>query len=195
MAIEQLIAQYGPPAVFAGGFFEGETSAVLGGLMAHRLQGAGLASGPGMALMVALGAWSADQMWFLLSRHAPDRGVVQRLRAKAAASRAAGFVDRHRMVLALTYRFVPGLRMIGPVLLAQTGMRWPVFLAINTGVVAVWASLFTAIGYHFGLAAEHVLGRLHPHHWTGLLVAVAVAGVAGHLILRRRSVQKPPDQA
>ena len=163
--------------------------------MAHRLQGAGLASGPGMALMVGLGAWSADQMWFLLSRLAPDRGMVQRLRAKAAASRAAGIVQRHQMLLALCYRFVPGLRIVGPILLAQTGLRWPVFLAINTVVVAVWASLFTALGYHFGLATEHVLGHLHPHHWTWLLAAVAVAGLACHLIFRRRSAQKPPDQA
>lgn len=163
--------------------------------MAHRAQGTGLASGPGMALMAAAGAWASDQMWFLLARYAPNRGLVQRLRAKAAASPATRFVARHRLALALGYRFVPGLRIAGPMLLAQTEMRWPLFLAINTAIAAIWGCLFTALGYHFGLAAEHLLGRLHLQHWLLLVAAVVVAGIAGHLILRRRSVQKSPDQA
>ena len=195
MSLETLISAYGPPAVFAGCLLEGETAAILGGFIAHRAQGSGI-GGPGMAVVAAAGAFLGDQLWFLVDRHAPDRGMVQRLRQKARDSRFVPLLHRHKIGMTLAFRFIPGLRIAGPVLLSQTNLRWPVYAVLNAASVAVWASLFTALGYHFGLEAEHLLGHLHPHHWFWLAGGMLALGLLAQRLLHRgRSGQQPPDQA
>lgn len=190
MSLESLITGWGPPAVFLGAFLEGETAATLGGMMAHRAGPGGLSGPFGMGGMAAAGAFLADQMWFLTARHLPDRGAMARLRAKARASRLAAGLERRRHVAAFLFRFLPGARIVGPVLLAQTGIGWPAFAAANALAVAIWATVFTALGYHFGLAAEAALGRLAAHHWLILAGLAGVAGLALHRHLRRRG-QRP----
>ncbi|AWD20593.1 DedA family protein [Fuscovulum blasticum] len=202
MSIESLIQAYGPAAVFLGCFFEGETAALLGGVFAHRgLDGGtaalmpdpvgsarwfGIGAWSGMAAVAGLGAFLADQMWFLLSRHAPDVGPLRRLRQAAAASPLRSRLESSRHLMAMLFRFIPGTRIAGPILLAQTALSWPAFAALNGASVCVWALLFTGLGYHFGLAAEALLGRLAAHHWLWLVAGLALAGLAAHRLVFRR---------
>ncbi|MGA0542307.1 DedA family protein [Neotabrizicola sp. VNH66] len=181
--IEALIAAGGPFAVFLGCFLEGETAAVLGGLIAHR----SLAPYPLIAGLAFLGAFLADVMWFLLSRRAPDRGPVRRLRAKAAQSPFAARLHRNADLMTFAFRFLPGTRILGPVLLAQTPLPVLRFVLLNALASALWAGVFTGIGWQFGLAAEGIFGRLAAHHWLIALAVLAVAAVALHLWLSRRS--------
>lgn len=178
--LEGLIAAWGPFAVFWGCFFEGETAAMLGGLMAHR----GLASWPLIAALAVAGAFLADQMWFFLARLAPRRGRIERLRQKARESRLGQRVEANRLWIALIYRFIPGTRILGPVLLAQTDMGWRSFVAANAAMSIVWGLIFTWIGYRFGDTAERLFGRLGGHHWLSLLLAVVGLGVILHLVIR-----------
>ena len=186
--LEGLIAAWGPLAVFLGCFVEGETAAILGGLIAHR----GLAPFTLVALAAFAGAFLADQMWFGLSRHAPDRGMIRKMRARAAASGFRARLEARGSLMALVFRFLPGTRIIGPVLLAQTAMSWPRFALLNGAAAALWAVVFTGLGWHFGLAAEGIFGRLRGHHWLIALALLAVAALAAHVWLRRRTAQARP---
>ncbi len=182
MSLEGLIAVWGPPAVFAGCFAEGETAAVLGGMIAHR----GLAGWLEIAGLAAAGACLADQMWFLLARHAGRGGRLAALKARAGQSRIAVWAGRHAVAATLAFRFVPGTRIAGPLVLAQTALPWRVFALLNALSVAVWAVVFTGIGYHFGRAAEALWGRLPLHHWGLVLGGTGAVLLALHLALRTR---------
>ncbi len=190
MSLESLVANWGPAAVFVGCFFEGETSAVLGGVIAHR----GIAGWLVMAAAAAAGAYSADQAWFLLSRHAGNWPRLARLRERAAASRFQAGLGRHAVVASLIFRFIPGTRIVGPVLLAQTGLRWPVFALLDGLSVLVWAAIFTALGYHFGRAAEALFGHMPLHDWLWLVLILGAIVLTLHLLWRHRASRKaePP---
>lgn len=189
--LEQLIAQFGAPAVLVGCFLEGEAAAILGGLIAHR----GHVTWPVIAALAATGAFLSDQMWFALSRLAPAGGRLGALRARALRSPLRPRLERHRTVMTLAFRFLPGARIAGPVLLAQLGQSWPRFAALDALSVSVWAVIWTGLGYHSGAAVEALLGRLHPHHWGLMVLALGAAGFAAHFWLRRRSARQAADQA
>ncbi|MBE2277751.1 MAG: VTT domain-containing protein [Rhodobacteraceae bacterium] len=195
MSLESLVASWGPTwgpaAVFAGCALEGETSAILGGMIAHR----GIAGWLVMAASAAAGAFVADQGWFLLSRHAGTWPRLARLRQLAAASRFQAGLGRHAVLASLIFRFVPGTRILGPVLLAQTGLGWPVFAALDGLSVLVWAGIFTALGYHFGRATEALFGRLPLHDWLWLVLAVGAVALTLHLLWRRRASRKAGPRA
>ncbi len=187
MTFEALISRWGLFAVFWGCFFEGETAAVLGGVIAHH----GLIGWSLTAITAFFGAFLADQMWFLLSRHMPREGRIGgwlgRLSGKARATWLHQWLSRHPEGLTLAFRFVPGTRIVGPILLAQTGLSWARFSLLNALSCVIWAVAFTGIGYHFGRAAHAVLGRLHGLHLGLLLMVPGAAGLLLHLLLRRRA--------
>lgn len=187
MTLEGLLSRWGLVAVFWGCFFEGETAAVLGGVITHH----GLTHLALTALAAFAGAFIADQMWFLMSRHMPREGrIAARLARIADTARASWlhrWLSRHPDGLTLAFRFVPGTRIVGPVLLAQTAMSWPRFTLLNALSCAVWALVFTALGYHFGRAVYLLLGRLHGLHLGLMLLVLAASGLALHLVLRRKA--------
>ncbi|NPD15666.1 DedA family protein [Xinfangfangia sp. D13-10-4-6] len=187
MSLESLISRWGLWAVFWGCFFEGETAAVLGGVIAHH----GLTGWKVTAIVAFCGAVAGDQMWFLLSRHISGQGWIAsrlaRLRGKPGAAQIRQWVSDHPDGLTLAFRFVPGTRILGPILLAQAGVSWLRFTALNALSCLVWAVGFTAIGYHFGLAAHVILGRLHGLHLGLLLLFVIAAGLALRLVIRART--------
>ncbi len=185
-SLEGLISRWGLFAVFWGCFFEGETAAVLGGLITHH----GLEHWALTALTAFTGALAADQMWFLLSRYMPRQGRtgawLDRLSGKAKASWLHQWLSRHPDGLTLVFRFVPGTRIVGPLLLAQTGMSWLRFSLLNALSCAVWAVLFTALGYHFGAVVIALMGRLHGLHLGLMLAVIAALGLALHFHMRRK---------
>lgn len=189
MGFEALLARWGLIAVFLGCFFEGETAAVIGGVIAHR----GLLHWAETAAVAALGALTADQFWFLLARYMPERGWIgariAALRRRAKASWLHRRLEANGDLAAMSFRYIPGTRILGPVMLAQTAMPWRRFALLNGLSTLIWASAFTGIGYHFGWAAEAMLGHLHPKHLPVLIIGIVAGFGLLHLALRlwRRS--------
>ncbi len=207
LGFESLLSRWGLIAVFWGCFFEGETAAMLGGVIIHR----GLLDWVWTALAAFLGAFIADQMWFLLSRHMSRRkeirgpaggqtggqtggGISGRIghwlgtaTQKARSGWVHDWLSGHPDGLTLAFRFVPGTRIIGPVLLAQTDMGWGRFSLLNGLSCAVWAAGFTALGYHFGRAFAAVFTDLHALHPGLLVLGFGAAGLSLRVLLRRRT--------
>ncbi|WP_112309564.1 DedA family protein [Pseudogemmobacter bohemicus] len=187
MTFEDLLSRWGLIAVLWGCFFEGETAAILGGVITHH----GLTHWAATAGVAFAGAFIADQMWFLLSRHMPAGGRIggwlSRLSGKARATWLHQWLARHPDGLTLAFRFVPGTRIIGPILLAQTPIGWLRFSALNALSCLIWAVGFTTLGYHFGRAVTLALGRLHGLHLGLLLALVAAVGLALHVLLQRKA--------
>lgn len=83
MALEQLVSDYGAFGLFAGAGLEGETVAMLGGVLAHR----GLLDFWTAVLAVAAGSFLTDQIFFLAGRRFRNSSWVRKLQAGPAGAR------------------------------------------------------------------------------------------------------------
>lgn len=174
MTAETLLAQYGLAAVFVGAGLEGETATVAGGLLAHE------GYWPLWAAMVAAAAGSfiADQLFFLIGRRFQDHRRVKRMRDKPGFARAMAAFERRPIGFIFIFRFLYGLRTISPIAIGTTQVSARTFMVVNAISAAVWAALFTGIGFLFGREFEGLMRSLRPHlHW--LLLAAVVIALAG----------------
>ena len=174
MTAEALLARYGLAAVFVGAGLEGETATVAGGLLAHE------GYWPLWAAMVAAAAGSfvADQGFFLIGRRFQDHRRVRRLRERPGFARAMAAFERRPIGFIFFFRFLYGLRTISPIAIGTTQVSARTFMIVNAASAAVWAALFTGIGYLFGSEFESLMRSIRPHlHW--LLAAAVVIAAAG----------------
>jgi membrane protein DedA with SNARE-associated domain len=187
--IHHLIEQYGLIAVFLGCVAEGESAAILGGFFAHQhvfvLWHAALAA--------FFGAFAGDTFFFVLGRSFEDHPRVLNLRRRPGFSHAYQMVRDHPSLFVLSNRYIYGMRLVGGIAAGLSGISPLRFVALNALSSAVWAALFTGLGYVFGLGAEQIVGRALLHHQRllialgiGLAVAAAAFLVAHHVAGRER---------
>lgn len=182
MSIESLITRYGLAAIFLGAGFEGETSVVTGGLLAHQhllpLVGTGIAA--------ATGSFAADQLFFFIGRRYRDTARIRRMTERPAFARALETLDRHPTAFILGFRFLYGLRTISPIAIGTSHVPARTFVALNAISAIVWAAVFTAVGYMFGDRVLSLLGG-RPKPLVGIaILAGVVAAVFVALRLWRR---------
>lgn len=170
--IHRLVEQYGLIAVFAGCMAEGESAAILGGFFAH--QHVFLVWQTWLAAL--LGAFAGDTFFFVLGHSFADNPRVVRLRKRPGFDHAYQLVRSHPNLFVLSNRYIYGMRLVGGIAAGFSGISLPHFAALNAISSAVWASLFTGIGYVFGLGAEQFIGRALVHH-ERLLIALAIGVV------------------
>ncbi|USU10516.1 DedA family protein [Sphingomonadaceae bacterium OTU29MARTA1] len=174
MTIEALIAQYGLAAVFLGAGIEGETMVLAGGLFAHE----GLLSLPGTMIAAAAGSFVADQAFFAAGRRFREHRWVKRAQGKPAFAKALQTLERHPIGFIFAFRFLYGLRTVSPIAIGTSHVPTRTFLCINAASAAVWATLFTGLGYVFGTGVAELLGRYRPHgrQWLWVALAAIVLG-------------------
>lgn len=173
--IEGFVESYGTVAVFAGTALEGEAVAIAGGVLAHR----DLMTFWAVALAAAAGGYLSDMAIYGVARTWRD---TPRLRGLMENDKVAGLVarlSRNMVLFALVFRFIPGMRTVGPVSLASLGMT-PLAYGVFTGVSAlVWGITGVSVGYFMGHSFERIFGELHrvEHALIGpAIVAVLLAG-------------------
>lgn len=176
-----LIANYGVVAVFLGALTEGETAVFLGGVFAHRH----LLPYWQVALAASLGSLLTDQALFLAGRYAARSSLVGRITAAPAMRKVTSFLDTHPTGFIFAFRFIYGMRTVGPVAIGLSKVPIVRFLALNAAAALLWGLAVTAIGYLFGNTVEMLFGRLHLHIHLLIAVAVAVAAVATVAIVMR----------
>ncbi|HVF94149.1 MAG TPA: DedA family protein, partial [Sphingomonas sp.] len=165
MSLETLIADYGLVAVFLGAGIEGETAAVIGGVIAQE----GLVSLPLAMAAAVLGSFVADQLFFAFGRHFRDHPRVRRIAARPAFVRALATFERYPVGFIFAFRFLYGLRTASPIAIGTTQVATRRFLMINFAAATLWGALFVMIGYVFGEGFERLIGRLKPG-WPTLAV-------------------------
>lgn len=185
--ITAFVTEYGPLVVLAGTFFEGETIVLVAGFLAHQE----LFDPFIVGLCAFAGAVLGDQLWFYLGRRHADHALVRRLTRQALFEKALGAIERHPRKFILSYRFIYGLRTVSPVALGLSGVPAGLFLMLNVIAAAVWAAVFTALGYFFGQAIEAVWGDIqaveHKLFLAGLGAIAAFLLIQVIRKLRRRA--------
>jgi membrane protein DedA with SNARE-associated domain len=187
--IEELISRWGYFAIVAGTLFEGETTLLAAGAMAHR----GLLSLPIVLAVAFFGGVLGDQIWFQIGRRFGQPFIDRRPGWRKRLASVDRLLNRYGTMFVVLFRFlpVPLVRTITPVLLGSRGYPVLRFAMLNIAGGALWTVLLTAAGYGLGAAASSIIGR--PIRPKELLLGVLVLGVVLWLLfqlvslLRRKS--------
>ena len=191
MTLEQAFAHYGPVVVFLGAAFEGNLAVIAGGLLAHQK----LASVWVMGLAATSGSWLVDQGLFMAGRRFRDNSFVQRTCRTRAFAKSLAFIERYPNSFILTFRFIYGVRLAGPVALGVTRVTNLRFFILNFIGAVIWAAAFTLAGFFFGEAIEALFGQIKAFEryiaWAigGGIVVFAVY----HLVRRLRGKRLGSD--
>lgn len=180
MTIDGLIAQYGLVGIFLGSGTEGEAAAVAGGLVAHRR----LIPLWQVAAAVYFGQLLAGQILFLVARRFRDAPWIRKQTARPAYAKVLSALEKRPIGLILVYRFVFGVRTLTPLVLGGSRISTARFSVFNAVGAAIWATVFTGLGYGFGRTVEHLFGHLPstPHLIMigGVVVVVLILAWAFH---------------
>ena len=174
--ILHLISQFGPIIVMAGTFFEGEVFAIIGGFLAYR------GSYP-FQMMIALafvGSFVGDLSVFLFARYSSNHRWVKAWRQRKKFARALHLVEKYQAYFVIVNRYIYGLRMPGLIALGLSRISVLRFLALNFVGAALWAGIFTTIGYVFGYSIWQVFDKLaFMERGFGIALAVVALAIAG----------------
>jgi membrane protein DedA with SNARE-associated domain len=184
------IAQYGVLGVFIAAFIEGELGVLVGGAMAHL--------GKLQVAAVVLAAWGAAtisaQLFFTLGRSQRETQWMHKVTDKRAFATAISWIDRHPRLFCVGYRFIYGMRVVGPVAISQSHMPGRTFFLFNLATALVWSCAGTALGWAFGPELAHLVHRWFTPKRFAVASVVALALFVGLFAWRaRRKGQQPPS--
>lgn len=172
MDLPALLHQYGYAMIFLGTLAEGETLLLLAGYFAHR----GYLDLTGVIVTSFVAAVCGDQLFFHLGRrHA--KGLLERFpRLRDKVNVALRKIEDHQVKIALSMRFLWGLRIATPVALGLTAMDARRFLWLNLLSAAVWSTMISLVGFGTGRAISKLFADLHGvEKWIALALAVIAA--------------------
>lgn len=151
-----LVETYGYQAVFLGSLLEGDALLLVASFLAY------LGKLDLSLVMIAafLGTWLSDIIWFLLGRYSHNTFLARWHFLNSLSNRSADIVGKRPRLMAISMRFMYGLRMVIPFSLGKTSMPIISFLIYNALGVLIWVCVFTALGYSFATIAETVFGRM-----------------------------------
>lgn len=168
--LARLIDQYGTLGVFIVTTVEGEFGPLIGGSLAK----IGTLNLTTLLLACWFGATLSTTTFFAIGRSQRDGGLVHRVTEKRAFALALKWVDRHPRLFCFAYRFIYGLRIVGPVTISLSHVRWQTFVLINIFASLLWAVLGLAVGWFVGPHAARMVGYYFTEQ--PFLVASIIAG-------------------
>jgi membrane protein DedA with SNARE-associated domain len=176
MDLPALLHHYGYLLIFLGTFVEGESLLVLGGYFAHR----GYLSLDGVMATAFVAAVCGDQVFFHLGRRHASRLFARFPRLHDKVRVAVSRAERHQTLVVLGMRFAWGLRIALPLAMGMTRMDARRFFWLNLLSAAVWAALFSFLGYSTSKLFDRLVDDLHRYElWiAGSLLTVAAIVLA-----------------
>lgn len=151
--LTHLIDQYGTLGILIVTTVEGEFGPLIGGSLAH------LGALKLLPLLLAcwFGATLSTTAFFAIGRSQRDGRFVHKVTEKRAFALALKWIDRHPRLFCFVYRFVYGLRIVGPVTISLSHVRWQTFVLINIFASLLWAVLGLSVGWFVGPGALRVI--------------------------------------
>lgn len=169
--METYIEHFGYLAVLIGTFLEGETVLVLGGFAAHR----GYLNLPIVIAAAFIGTAFGDQLFYFLGRKHSQTILSHRPKWQPRIEKARGLIEKHRILIILSFRFLYGLRAVIPFTLGLANIPVQTFVPLNILGALVWSVAIGYAGYFFGHALEMVFGHLKQFE-LGIMIGIGVIG-------------------
>lgn len=183
MSTEALIVTYGYPVLFLGGIVEGETFLILGAVLAHQ----GYLDLSAVMVIALVSGLMTDQAAFWLGKTRGRDLLSTRPNWQARAKKVLDKLERHSVLLSVTFRFFYGMRLLTPFVIGMTGFPRRRFVPLNILGAVIWVGVFGLAGYTFGHVVELFLQDVRRYQlWLALaLLAIGTLGGLGYWISRR----------
>lgn len=174
--LSHLIEQYGMLGILIVTTVEGEFGPLIGGAMAK------LGELDLMTLLLAcwFGATLSTTTVFAIGRSQREGRLVHKVTDKRAFALALKWIDRHPRLFCFFYRFVYGLRIVGPVTISLSHVRWQTFVLLNTIASLLWTILGLAVGWYVGPGAARMVGYYfteRPYLAASIVAGAVLIGV------------------
>ncbi len=177
------ILVFGEAALFIGFILPGETSVIIGGVVASR----GHVNIVALCALVVVAAIIGDSVGYAIGHRYGERlmllSVLQRRRVEL--ERALEGLRRRGPTYVFVGRFTAFLRAVMPGLAGISKMHYRRFLFANALGAVVWGVSFTLLGYFAGNA----LAKVEKYaSWFGIAMLVLMIGgwTALHFLRKRR---------
>jgi membrane protein DedA with SNARE-associated domain len=182
MTLEWAVNYFGYPAIVIGTFFEGEIILILAGFAAHR----GYLHLPLVILAAFLGTLFGDQLYFFLGRRRGQAVLSKHPNWKGRIARFNALMNKYDSVILLLFRFLYGLRTVGPFAIGLSDIPVKKFIIMNIISAAMWASIIGMLGYVFGHAMEIVLDDIKRYE-IGVIAGLLALAVVLIIVKRYRN--------
>jgi len=174
--LNRLIEQYGTLGIFLVTTIEGEFGPLIGGSLAK------LGKLDIFTLLLACwaGATLSTTTFFLVGRSQREGRLVHKVTDKRAFALALKWIDRHPHFFCFGYRFVYGMRIVGPVTISLSHVHWRTFILINTFASLLWATAALAAGWFIGAGAAGIVADYftdRPYLVASVISLVLLIGV------------------
>ena len=163
--------------MFLGSGIEGDLSMVLGGVVSHR----GYFSFPIAIGAAALGAFTADCIWFAIGRLNTSRFQNASFYRKVGP-RVEAIARRIGVWQIVAARFVYGTKNATMLFWGLHGLRFHRFVLVDAIGCLLGSTFFVGLGYLVGDGAEALLGRFKRLEF--LLLGALAAGILVLAIIR-----------
>jgi membrane protein DedA with SNARE-associated domain len=178
---------YGYIGVAIGTFFEGEATALLGGIFSQL----GYLSLNWVIVCACSGTFLGDCTFFLLGRLF-GRSLIDRYEfMRSRTTFADKMIRRYGHLILFAMRFLAGFRTMILLLLGCTNMNIGRFLVTDFLMAVLWAGLLSFLGYSFGNVIYIFVADVTRYH--RLVVPVVVAGAITVILLYRHFVRKKEE--
>ncbi len=140
-----------------------------------------------VVIVAWVGAMCTDCGIFYVARRYSGHAWVSRQMARPVVAGAVKGVNRSPRTLASVFRFIPGMRLIAPLVLAQSEIRSSVYVAHVAIAALIWSACYSI----FGVVIGEFLARMFesiPRSTQIIVVAVVVtviAAAAGYWHMQR----------
>ena len=178
--LENLLQNFGYPALMLGTFLEGEMSLLLAAFLALR----GLLSIEWVIVFAFLGTYAADQFWYYMGRRHGRSILERRPQWQALSDKALVYLRRHPDLWVLGFRFFYGMRTVMPLAIGLSGYPWRRYLILDAIGTAIWATLLGTLAYKLGRALQAMLDDLYQIQLY-LFAGLALIGLSVWLYRRR----------
>lgn len=165
-----LFQKYGYLIIFGGTFFEGETTLVLGGLLAHR----GHLDYWKVVALGTLASYIGHGVFYFLGKGASPRILARFPNYRRKIEQAEDLIRRHETLSLFITQYIFGLRLASALAFGILDMKMVKFLFLQLLSCLFWALLFTSLGYVVGDSCRSLIQDIE--------LAILVILVVGFLL-------------
>ena len=177
--MENLIINFGYPALFLGCLLEGESVLIAAGFLAR--------SGYldlSLVMLIALAAtYTADVTIYFLGRKKGE-GIISKFPvAKKYYPKVRALFDKYGIWAIFITRYLYGFRLAAAASMGTMKMNKGKYLPFDFLSCTIWAMLIGGLGYMFGASLEALIGQI-KHYEKIVVLFIIIAGL-GLWLFRR----------
>jgi membrane protein DedA with SNARE-associated domain len=176
--------------VFAGCFFEGETSLTTSAFASHR----GYLEIFIVMLVALVATQSWDWIWFTIGRKkgtslfAGKPGILEK------AHKIDRLLLKYPIPVLMSYRFFYGFRTAVPLAIGMSSISKKKFLFFSLLNTVIWDILFSSVGYFFGAFLKANWKKIEEYE-VEIMVCMVLVGIITGLYLKNRSQKRISKEA